>query len=158
MARPEEILGELLRSKKLTLSAAESCTGGRVGDKITNVPGSSDYFLGSAVTYSNQAKTALLGVKEKSLKAHGAVSEQVAEEMTLGCRKLFGSDIAVSTTGIAGPTGGSKAKPVGLVWFGVSDGKNTITEKKMFTGDREQVKEAASHHAIVLILSFVGDS
>jgi len=111
-ARPEEILGELLRRKKLTLSAAESCTGGRVGDKITNVSGSSDYFLGGAVTYSNEAKAELLKVKEKSLKAHGAVSEQVAKEMALGCRKLFGSDIAVSTTGIAGPTGGSKEKPV----------------------------------------------
>jgi len=157
-ARPEEILGELLRRKKLTLSAAESCTGGRVGDKITNVSGSSDYFLGGAVTYSNEAKAELLKVKEKSLKAHGAVSEQVAKEMALGCRKLFGSDIAVSTTGIAGPTGGSKEKPVGLVWFGVSDGKKTTTDRKVFSGDREQVKEAASMHAIVLVLSHIGSA
>jgi len=157
-ARPEEILGELLRRKKLSLSAAESCTGGRIGDKITNVPGSSDYFLGSAVTYSNEAKTALLGVKDKSLKAHGAVSEQVAGEMAVGCRKLFGSDIAVSTTGIAGPTGGSKEKPVGLVWFGVSDGRTTKTERTVFSGDREQVKEAASLHAMAFILDFIGSA
>jgi len=148
----------LLRRKKLTLSAAESCTGGRIGDKITNVPGSSDYFLGSAVTYSNEAKAALLGVKEKSLKAYGAVSQQVAEEMALGCRKLFGSDIAVSTTGIAGPAGGSAEKPVGLVWFGVSDGRKTTTDRKVFPGDREQVKEAASQHAIILVLSHIGSA
>ena len=148
----------MLRRKKLTLSAAESCTGGRIGDKITNVPGSSDYFLGSAVTYSNEAKVALLGVKEKSLKAYGAVSQQVAEEMALGCRKLFGSDIAVSTTGIAGPAGGSAEKPVGLVWFGVSDGRKTTTDRKVFPGDREQVKEAASQHAIILVLSHIGSA
>lgn len=148
----------MLRRKKLTLSAAESCTGGRIGDKITNVPGSSDYFLGSAVTYSNEAKAALLGVKEKSLKAYGAVSQQVAEEMALGCRKLFGSDIAVSTTGIAGPAGGSAEKPVGLVWFGVSDGRKTTTDRKVFPGDREQVKEAASQHAIILVLSHIGSA
>lgn len=155
MAPPEEILGELLRKKKLTLSAAESCTGGRVGDKITNISGSSDYFLGGAVTYSNEAKVALLKVSEKFLRDYGAVSKQVAEEMATGCRDLFESDIAVSTTGIAGPTGGSKEKPVGLVWFGVSDGKRTVAEKRIFSGDRESVKEAASVHAIGSILLFL---
>jgi len=118
------------------------------------VPGSSDYFLGSAVTYSNEAKVALLCVKKKTLDAHGAVSEQVAKEMALGCRKAFGSDIAVSTTGIAGPSGGSKEKPVGFVWFCVSDGKRTKAEKKVFSGDRESIKEAASSHAIQMLLSF----
>ena len=155
MAPPEEMLGELLRKKKLTLSAADSCTGGRVGDKITNISGSSDYFLGSAVTYSNEAKIALLKVSEKSLGSYGAVSEQVAKEMAVGCRELFGSDIAVSTTGIAGPTGGSKEKPVGLVWFGVSDWRRTMVEKRIFSGDRESVKETASVHAIESILLFL---
>lgn len=154
MALPEELLGEVCRNKGLTISAAESCTGGRVGDKVTNVPGSSDYFLGSAVTYSNEAKIALLGVKKESLEAHGAVSEQVAIEMAEGCRKAFGSDIAVSTTGIAGPSGGSEEKPVGLVWFGISDGKNVKTERKIFSGDRKFIKEAASSHAVQLLLSF----
>lgn len=151
---PEERLGDILRRKKLTLSAAESCTGGRVGDKITNISGSSDYFLGSAVTYSNEAKIALLGVGKASLDAYGAVSEQVAKEMALGCRKVFGSDIAVSTTGIAGPTGGSIEKPVGLVWFGVSDGKATKATKKTFPGDRESVKQAATSFAIEMLLGF----
>jgi len=155
MVSSQEILAELLRRKKLTLSAAESCTGGRVGDKITNVPGSSEYFLGSAVTYSNEAKMALLGVRKESLDAHGAVSEQVAKEMAAGCREAFGSDIAVSTTGIAGPSGGSKEKPVGLVWFAVSDGKRTAMESKLFSGDRERIKEAASAHAIDMVVKFV---
>ena len=149
---PEERLGDILRTKKLTLSAAESCTGGRIGDRITNISGSSDYFLGSAVTYSNEAKIAILGVKKETLDAHGAVSEQAAREMAEGTRKVFGSDIAVSTTGVAGPTGGSKEKPVGLVWFAVSDGKRTKAERKIFSGDREQIKEAASLHAIGLVI------
>lgn len=152
---PEEKLGEVFRAKGLTLSAAESCTGGRVGDKITNVAGSSDYFRGSAVTYSNEAKIAILGVKKETLEAHGAVSEQVAMEMAMGCRKTFGSDVAVSTTGIAGPTGGSDEKPVGLVWFGVSDGKTTKAIKKNFPGNRESVKFAATYFAIELLLEII---
>jgi len=155
MSCPEEILGEVLRRKGLTLSAAESCTGGRVADKITNVPGASDYFLGGAVTYSNDAKAALLGVKKESLISFGAVSEQVAKEMAIGCRKAFRSDIAVSTTGIAGPAGGTKEKPVGLVWFAVSDGKTTRAERKVFEGDRTQIKEKASLRAIDLVLNFI---
>ena len=155
MVSPEQIVGEILRNKKLTLSAAESCTGGRIGDKITNIPGSSDYFLGSMVTYSNEAKLALLEVKIESLKAYGAVSEQIAKEMGLGSRKVFGSDIGISTTGIAGPSGGSKEKPVGLVWFAVTDGKATKTDSVVFSGDRLDVKESAANHAIEMIIAFL---
>jgi len=155
MSSSEVIIGELLRKEKKTLSAAESCTGGRVSDKITNIPGSSDYFMGSAVTYSNEAKSELLGVNPESLKAYGAVSEQVAKEMALGCRRKFHSDIGMSTTGIAGPSGGSKEKPVGLVWFAVTDGGRTMAEEKTFSGDRIAIKEAAAAHAISLAIDFV---
>lgn len=155
MASPEERVGEALRKKKLTVSAAESCTGGRIGDKITDVPGSSDYFRGCVVTYSNESKVAMLGVDKPTLARFGAVSEQVAKEMALGCIGLFGSDISVSTTGIAGPSGGSTEKPVGLVWFAVTDGDRITTEKIVFPGDRESVKETASDMALELVLRFI---
>ena len=155
MASPEERVGEALRNRKLTVSAAESCTGGRIGDKITDVPGSSDYFRGSAVTYSNESKVALLGVDKATLVQSGAVSEQIAKEMALGCIGLFGSDISVSTTGIAGPTGGSTEKPVGLVWFAATDGDRITTEKVLFSGGRESVKEQAAVFALELILRFI---
>lgn len=155
MKLPEELIGKILRKKNLTLSAGESCTGGRVGDKITNVPGSSDYFLGTAVTYSNEAKIQILRVKLKTLRSFGAVSEQTAKEMALGAKKEFGSKIAVSTTGIAGPTGGSKRKPVGLVWFAVTDGKRTEVDHEIFQGNREKIKESATNHALNLVIDFV---
>ncbi len=156
MASPEERVGEVLRRKKLTVSAAESCTGGRIGDKITNVPGSSDYFRGSAVTYSNESKVALLGVDKATLERFGAVSEDVAKEMALGCIGLFGSDVSVSTTGIAGPTGDSPEKPVGLVWFAVTDGDKIESKKVLFHGDRESVKEAAALVALEMVIAFIG--
>lgn len=151
----ERDIGEILRSRKLTVSAAESCTGGRIGDKITDIPGSSDYFLGSAVTYSNEAKRDILGVSEDSLRSFGAVSEQVANEMAKGCRNAFGSDLGLSTTGIAGPSGGSAEKPVGLVWFGISDGNMVETESALFPGDRLEVKEVASVYALEMLLRFL---
>lgn len=122
-------LGALLRAKGLTLAAAESCTGGLLAHRIVSTPGASDYFLTSAVTYSNSAKEILLGVNKRTLAAHGAVSEQVACEMAQGARERIGADIAVSTTGIAGPTGGSAEKPVGTVWIGYAD-KNGVSAKR----------------------------
>ena len=154
MPSTEERVGEVLRKRKLTISAAESCTGGRIGDKITNVPGSSDYFRGSAVTYSNESKVALLGVDRATLDRFGAVSEQVAKEMALGCIGLFGSDVSVSTTGIAGPAGGSAEKPVGLVWFALTDGDRITAEKAVFPGAREAIKEAAALFALEMIITF----
>ena len=116
----EDTVGRLLRERGLTLAVAESCTGGRIGDWITNVPGSSGYFLLGAATYSNQAKQRILGVSPGTLAAHGAVSPQTAEEMAAGIRSAAGADLGLSTTGIAGPGGGSAGKPVGTVCVGLA--------------------------------------
>ncbi|HEU4561319.1 MAG TPA: competence/damage-inducible protein A [Longimicrobium sp.] len=116
----EEVVGALLRERKLTLAVAESCTGGRIGDWITNVPGSSEYFLLGVATYSNQAKQEMLGVRAETLAAHGAVSTQTAEEMAAGARRRAGADLGLSTTGIAGPGGGTADKPVGTVCIGLA--------------------------------------
>ncbi len=116
----EEVTGALLRERKLTLAVAESCTGGRIGDWITNVPGSSEYFLLGVATYSNQAKQEMLGVRAETLAAHGAVSTQTAEEMAEGARRRAGADLGLSTTGIAGPGGGTADKPVGTVCIGLA--------------------------------------
>jgi len=129
-----------------------------VGDKITDIPGSSEYFLGDIIVYCNEAKNAILKVSEESLITHGAVSEQVAKEMASGCRKIFNSEIAGSTTGIAGPAGGSPEKPVGLVWFAVTDGSRVKTERIVFKGDRKSIKEQASQHLLGLIVKFLEES
>ena len=115
-----EEVGKLLRSKGLTVSVAESCTGGRLGDMLTDVPGSSDYFIGGVISYGNDAKVSLLGVKPRTLKAKGAVSEEVAIQMAAGVRTKVGADIGIGITGIAGPAGGTPTKPVGLVYVAVS--------------------------------------
>ncbi len=116
----EETVGRLLRERGLTLALAESCTGGKIGDRITDVPGSSAYFLLGTATYSNQAKTSVLGVSEQTLAAHGAVSTQTAEEMAAGARRIAGADVGLSTTGVAGPGGGTEEKPVGTVCIGLA--------------------------------------
>jgi nicotinamide-nucleotide amidase len=116
----EETVGRMLRERGLTLALAESCTGGRIGDRITDVPGSSAYFLLGTATYSNTAKTSVLGVSEQTLAAHGAVSTQTAEEMAAGARRLAGADVGLSTTGVAGPGGGTPDKPVGTVCIGLA--------------------------------------
>lgn len=116
----EETVGRLLRERGLTLAIAESCTGGRIGDRVTDVPGSSAYFLLGAATYSNEAKMAVLGVPEQTLAAHGAVSTQTAEAMAAGIRRVAGADVGLSTTGVAGPGGGTAEKPVGTVCIGVA--------------------------------------
>jgi len=128
-------LKELLLKKGLTLSTAESCTGGMVAARIVNVPGSSQYFLGGVVAYDNSVKVKLLGVKEETLKAYGAVSPQTAKEMVEGVKRLLGTDCAVSTTGIAGPTGGTKEKPVGLTYIGVSVGNRVEVFQFIFKDD-----------------------
>ena len=116
----EETVGRLLRDRGLTLALAESCTGGRIGDRITDVPGSSAYFLLGTATYSNEAKIGILGVSEQTLAEHGAVSTQTAEEMAAGARRRAGADLGLSTTGIAGPGGGTADKPVGTVCIGLA--------------------------------------
>jgi nicotinamide-nucleotide amidase len=147
-ATMEEVVGRLLREHEKTLAVAESCTGGLVGERITAVPGSSDYFLGGVVAYSDRMKVALLGVPESLLLKHGAVSEPVALAMAEGARERFGADLAVSTTGIAGPGGGSDEKPVGLVWVGFSDGDERAAQMFEFPLDRSRHRMATAQVAL----------
>ena len=140
----------------LKLSLAESCTGGMIGCKITSVSGASAFFMGSAVTYSNQSKEKILGVSHKSLMDHGAVSEAVAKEMAEGSLKVYGSDIAASVTGIAGPDGGTPEKPVGTVWMAVTDGKRTVAYENHFEGSRDDIRELTSDILMVRIIEFIG--
>ncbi len=134
----EEIVGKSLLARESTVAVAESCTGGYIGHLITKVPGSSAYFLGGIISYSNSLKMQLLGVKEESLKNFGAVSEEVALEMAEGVRKKCGSDFGISTTGVAGPSGGSPEKPVGTVWIGIAGPSGAVARKYNFGANRER--------------------
>jgi nicotinamide-nucleotide amidase len=147
----EEAVGRVLGERRLTIAVAESCTGGLIADLITDVSGSSAYFERGIIAYSNQSKTDLLGVPAELIAKHGAVSREIAESMAMGVRRLAGTDIGLSTTGIAGPTGATADKPVGLVWIGYSDSKGTIALKFMFGDDRRRVKERAAAAALELI-------
>ncbi len=131
---------EIFREKGLSLALAESCTGGMIAETITNVAGASDIFCGSAVTYVNSAKEHILGVARETLEKHGAVSSECAEEMACGARRVYGADVAMSVTGIAGPGGGSEAKPVGTVWFGLATKDGAETFRRRFDGDRAAVR------------------
>ncbi|WP_022835449.1 competence/damage-inducible protein A [Salisaeta longa] len=132
----EAALGRMLRDRGLTVATAESCTGGLVARRLTRVPGSSRYFLGSIVAYANDVKERLLDVSPQDLQAHGAVSEPVARQMAAGARAAVGADVAVSTTGIAGPTGGSDEKPVGTIWVGYADAHGTHARRLQLVNDR----------------------
>jgi len=147
----EQKVAELLFKTNARVATAESCTGGLLSHKFTNVPGSSNYFLGGVVAYSNSAKMKVLGVQADTLRQFGAVSEQTAKEMAEGVRNLLGADFALSTTGIAGPTGGTKDKPVGLVFIGFSDGTTITAKKLIFTSDRLANKERSSYAALELL-------
>jgi PncC family amidohydrolase len=156
--RPHPLAVELferLRGRGLTLVAAESCTGGLVGDLITDVPGSSAYFLGSAGTYSNEAKMRLLGVRAETLVAHGAVSAETAAEMAAGARRLYGADIAVSVTGIAGPTGGSAEKPVGLCYIHMSAREYERGARFVWGADRVGNKRLSAEAALQMVLDWL---
>ena len=131
---------EIFREKGLSLALAESCTGGMIAETITNVAGASDIFYGSAVTYVNSAKEHILGVARETLEKHGAVSSECAEEMACGARRVYGADVAMSVTGIAGPGGGSEAKPVGTVWFGLATKDGAETFRRRFDGDPAAVR------------------
>jgi len=137
--------------RSVTLATAESCTGGLISSRITDVPGSSGAFLMGAVCYANEAKTGILGVPPGMIAAHGAVSEEVAIAMAEGARRRSGADVAVSDTGIAGPSGGTPEKPVGLVWIGISSAKGSRAERHLFAGDRATVKLRASQAALALL-------
>jgi len=146
-------IGAILTGKNLTISTAESCTGGLLAHILTGVSGSSHYFVGGVVAYSNQIKEKLLGVKHETLIKHGAVSSQTAQEMAAGVRNKFKTDIGLSTTGIAGPTGGTPTKPVGLVWIGLSYEGKTTTIKCLFAGGREQVKISSVDRILQTLLN-----
>ena len=140
----------------LKLAVAESCTGGLVADAITDVSGSSGYFAGGVVSYSNEAKERLLDVPGDVLTAHGAVSAQVAKAMATGARERFGADLAGSVTGIAGPDGGSAAKPVGLTYVAVADADGVEVRRHVWSGDRIENKRASAEALLELLLERVG--
>jgi len=148
MANLEEKVGKLLRQKELTLGIVESATGGLISHQITNVTGSSDYFKGSVTAYSNEVKIKVVGVKEDTINKYGAVSHQVAEEMAQGGRKALAVDICLADTGIAGPTGATPEKPVGLFYIGLSHQGGTFSRKHSFPGNREQNKHSAAEAAL----------
>ena len=149
-------IGELQRifvRDGLTLATAESCTGGNIAHQITLIPGSSEYFFGSVVAYSNSVKESVLGVSSLDVEKYGAVSEAVAIQMADGVRARLESDYAISTTGIAGPTGGSDKKPVGTVWIGISSTDTCFAKRFLFNGSREEVIHQSTEKAIELILA-----
>lgn len=147
----EELIGKLLQEKGKTLSTAESCTGGYIAHKITSVPGSSNYYMGSVVPYSNELKTGLLKVDPELIKNHGAVSSEVVTQMAELSRKLLKTDFSIATSGIAGPTGGSVEKPVGTVWIAISGEKRTITRKVLLGSNRLRVITETAQHALNML-------
>jgi nicotinamide-nucleotide amidase len=144
-----------LKKHHVTIATAESCTGGLIAHMLTNISGSSEYFDRGVISYSNVSKIELLGVSEKILTGFGAVNEQVARAMAEGIRKRARVDIGVSTTGIAGPTGGTKEKPVGLVYVGIATRNDVLVKRFVFSGDRLQNKELACDAALSLVLEAI---
>ena len=161
MAELEVEIARLIREyqaqtgRVLTIGSVESATGGRIADRITNVAGSSDYFKGSVVAYSNEVKIALLGVKKTTIENYGAVSEQTALEMAQGGRKLLNVDICISDTGIAGPSGGTPEKPVGLFYLGLAAKDESLSQKHVFSGNREKNKRDAAEAALNMLKQYL---
>ena len=150
------LLADLLQKKGLRLTTAESCTGGMISAACTDLAGSSNWFERGFVTYSNDAKTELLGVEERLLRRAGAVCEGVARAMVEGALAHSHAQVAVAVTGVAGPTGGSPAKPVGTVWFGFALPGQVVTEKCHFNGDRAAVRTATVQHALARLVELLG--
>ena len=150
-----EIIQKKLIKRTWSFSTAESCTGGNIAHQITLIPGSSDYFKGSVVAYSNAVKENVLSVNSSDIEKYGVVSETVACQMADGVRELLKTDFAVSTTGIAGPTGGNKEKPIGTVWIGVSSFSKTFAKKFRFDGNRTEVIEKATQKALEMLVNEV---
>ena len=144
-------IGNLFKFKQQTVCSAESCTGGKIASLITSIPGCSDYFKGSVIAYSNSAKSNILGVPEELISKYGAVSQEVVSEMAKNARKIFEADYCIATSGIAGPGGGSEAKPVGLVWLAVSSHNGIVAEKLIFGTDRQSNIERFSAAALNLL-------
>ena len=147
----EEVVVKFLTDRNLTITCAESCTGGLLSGRIINVPGVSDVYKAGFITYSNKAKHKLLGVKKSTLKKFGAVSKQTAREMAAGAAKAAKADVAVAVTGIAGPDGGTLEKPVGLVYIGCSVNGKVTVKKCQFSGNRSQIRESAVVAALKLV-------
>jgi nicotinamide-nucleotide amidase len=145
------VVGRTLRSRGLRLAIGESCTGGLVGHLLTSEPGASEFLVADIVCYANAAKSMFCGVDEDLIRAHGAVSEEVAKALAEGVRRASGADVGLAITGVAGPTGGSDAKPVGTVHFAVSTAHGTTTDRQLFTGDRQRIQRVAAFHALRLV-------
>lgn len=141
--------------KGLTLAVAESCTGGLISSRLTDVPGSSDYFAGGIVSYANSAKVKLLGVQAAVINKYGAVSEQTARRMAQGARRLFAADVGIGVTGIAGPSGGTREKPVGLVYLAAAAGGRVTGKKCMFSGSRLEIKKQSAVAALRMALELI---
>lgn len=153
--KSKETIGRLMKKLGLTLGIGESCTGGLLSHKITNVSGSSEYFRGGVIAYNNDIKEQVLAVSEETLKKFGAVSGETAIAMARGVRKNLGCDIGIAITGIAGPTGGSKTKPVGTVFIAVSDKTKEKSLRFLFKGKRQAIKFAASNKALKILKEFL---
>lgn len=151
----EEELVEILTKRQYKITTAESCTGGLVAATIVNVSGASEVFQAGFVTYANEAKEKELGVKSETLQTYGAVSEKTAKEMAIGCAAHAKAQVGISTTGIAGPGGGTAEKPVGLVYIGCAVRSNVYVEKNVFSGDRQQVRRQAADRAIGFALECI---
>ena len=151
----EQKISQLLISDKKSLSIAESCTGGLISNLITNIPGSSAFFKLGLITYSNDAKIKLLKVPAETIKKHGTVSFQTAIAMAKGCKKLLNTDFSIGLSGIAGPRGGTKSKPVGLVYIAICSNYETICLKCLFTGTRTNIKTKAATQTFKLLLEFL---
>lgn len=147
-----EKVSQKLKEQEVTIAVAESCTGGLIGHSLTNVSGSSEYFDRGIISYSNESKTELLDVPSETLEKNGAVSEPVAKEMAEGIKAKSDVDVGLSSTGIAGPTGGTEEKPVGLVYVGLSKAGETLVERSVFSGNRLENKVSACEMALNLIL------
>ncbi len=154
-SRPEEEIGLLLRRRGATLSVAESCTGGLIAHRITNVSGSSDYFEMGIVSYSDYSKVELLGVPRGDIDLYGAVSHQVAEKMVRGIRIRAKTDIGLATTGIAGPLGATRQMPVGTVFIGLGHEGGTEVREFHFKGNRKEIKEKASQEALEMLMHYL---
>lgn len=154
----EAQIGNLLRQRRWRLALAESCTGGLLGHRITNVPGSSDYFLGGIVAYAYEAKVNLLGVRWETLERYGAVSRETVLEMARGARERLGAEVALSISGIAGPGGGTPEKPVGTTWIGLVAPDTEQAHRFQFRGDRETNKQQATEEALRLLLHYLTSS
>ena len=150
-----EALVGMLKARGKTLSTAESCTGGLIGAAVTSVPGSSEVYVGGAISYSNEVKESLLGVKAKTLAEHGAVSEETAREMVVGAMDRFRTGTAIAVTGMAGPGGATPTKPVGLVYIAVADGPRTVVCRNVFDGDRDAVREQTVSTACELMMELM---